>query len=435
MIVRSILSALICFLWIASNIRAGDDFESPPISYYDSLSHDPVADLWKKMQSGDVVLKPDEKGTYVRSLLAALDVPISSQCFVFSKTSLQINHINPRKPRAIYFNDHVYVGYVQDSNIMELTAIDPQLGCVFYTLEIPSEGKEDAPSAPTIIRDRGQCLSCHATTRTERVPGVLVRSIYPDKAGRARSGSSSYVTDHRSPFIQRWGGWYVTGEHGSMRHLGNIFAVDKADPQRVDVEEGANLDEIPHSVDAKPYLLATSDIVSLMVMEHQTRLHNLITRANYETRQATHLDAAMNVALGRDSSYVSDSTQRRIASVGDELIRGLLFAEEFELTNPVGSSSQFRDEFSKRGPHDSKGRSLYQLDLNKYLFKYRCSYLILSPHFDGLPAPVMEHVRKNMKAILLGERELPQGVDLERHQKESIRDILAELKPGWLDGK
>lgn len=127
---------LLAALWIVCSCsqmtRAGDDFEHPPISYYDSKSRDPVASLWTKIQNGEVILTPDSKGEYLAAVLKELDVPVSSQCLVFSKTSLQINHISPRTPRAIYFNDSVYVGFVQGSSIMELTAVDPQLGCVFY---------------------------------------------------------------------------------------------------------------------------------------------------------------------------------------------------------------------------------------------------------------------------------------------------------------
>ena len=193
-------------------IRAEDEFENPPIAYHTSPSHDPVAQLLERLKAGTEKLESDSNGSYLQAVLKALDIPESSQCLVFSKTSMQIPYISPRTPRAIYFNDTVYVGSVMGSPIMELTAVDPHLGCVFYTLERDQQ-------AYRIIRDRGQCLSCHATSRTERVPGVIVRSIYSDKSGRPRSGSSTYITDHRSPFEQRWGGWYVTGEHGTMRHL------------------------------------------------------------------------------------------------------------------------------------------------------------------------------------------------------------------------
>lgn len=423
--------------------RSGDEFEHAPISYYDTQSKDPVALLWKEMESGQRKLEPDEKGEYLRPLLDALQVPIESQCLVFSKTSLQINHISPRTPRAIYFNDSVYVGYVQGSSIIELTAIDPQLGCVFYTFEAPASGDEpekdgrqeevsDDEAYPTIIRDRGQCLSCHATTRTERVPGVLVRSIYPDKAGRPRSGASSFVTDHRSPFIQRWGGWYVTGKHGEMRHLGNLFALDRQNPELVDPDAGANWSTLAKTIDTEPYLKPTSDIVALMVMEHQTRVHNLITRANYETRMALHLDAAMNQALNRPAEHRSDSTLRRIASAGDELVKGLLFAEEFPLETAVGEGSAFRERFTQRGPIDAHGRSLYQLDCQTRLFKHRCSYLILSEQFDALPEPVMEHVRGKLSDILRGKCEPPEGMIWDEASRKETLAVIEAVKPGWL---
>ncbi len=417
-----------CVLWFAgwvNTARSEDEFENAPISYYESESHDPVAKLLQQIKSGEKVLVADSKGDYLPSVLQALDIPVSSQCLVFSKTSLQLSRIGPSTPRAIYFNDSVYLGVVQGSDVMELTAIDSQLGCVFYTLEREGEKFQ-------ILRDRGQCLSCHATSRTERVPGVLVRSIYSDKSGRPRSGSTSYVTDYRSPFQQRWGGWYVTGTHGKMTHLGNAFALDRQDPQKVDTEFSLNLEKLPENVQGDFYLQESSDIVALMVLEHQTRLHNLITRANYETRQAIYLDQAMNEALDRDKSFRTESTGRRIASVGEALVAGLLFADEFALESEVKGTSAFPQEFSQRGPIDSQGRSLYQLDLKKRLMRYPCSYLILSSHFDGLPDAVMTYIQNRMHGILTANGELPKGVRIEPDERKIIREMLDELKPGWL---
>ena len=417
-----------CVLWFAgwvNTARSEDEFENAPISYYESESHDPVAKLLQQIKSGEKVLVADSKGDYLPSVLQALDIPVSSQCLVFSKTSLQLSRIGPSTPRAIYFNDSVYLGVVQGSDVMELTAIDSQLGCVFYTLEREGEKFQ-------ILRDRGQCLSCHATSRTERVPGVLVRSIYSDKSGRPRSGSTSYVTDYRSPFQQRWGGWYVTGTHGKMTHLGNAFALDRQDPQKVDTEFSLNLEKLPENVQGDFYLQESSDIVALMVLEHQTRLHNLITRANYETRQAIYLDQAMNEALDRDKTFRTESTGRRIASVGEALVAGLLFADEFALESEVKGTSAFPQEFSQRGPIDSQGRSLYQLDLKKRLMRYPCSYLILSSHFDGLPDAVMTYIQNRMHGILTANGELPKGVRIEPDERKIIREMLDELKPGWL---
>lgn len=424
---RNVISSVlwVSCAWIAQGVSADDEFEHPPISYSATQSNDPVALLLDEMKSGTATLVADEHGSYVKSLLSVLKVPESSQCLVFSKTSMQIPYIGPKTPRAIYFSDSVYVGVVVGSPIVELVGVDAKLGCVFYTLE-RDEG------SLRLIRDRGQCLSCHATSRTERVPGVFVRSIYSDPSGRPRSGASTYTTDHRSPFAERWGGWYVTGEHGSMRHLGNIFAIDRDDPHRVDSELGANLMQLPASVLSGAHLTEHSDIVALMVLEHQTRLHNLISRAHFETRSATHLDQSMNEVLGRDRDFVSDSTKRRIAAVGDALVFGLLLAGETELSSPIKGSSRYAAEFSARGPTDTKGRSFYQLDLHRRLFRYPCSYLILSPQFDALPAPVAQYIRTEMTSLLNGKKELPSSIRLDQEQRKAIRDMLIELKPNWL---
>jgi len=416
------LIGLVC--WVTP-LCAEDEFEHAPISYYESESKDPVAELLRQVNDGTKALVADSNGDYLPSLLQVLEIPASSQCLVFSKTSLQLSLIGPSTPRAIYFNDSVYLGVVQGSPVMELIAIDPQLGCVFYTLERERDTFQ-------IIRDLGQCLSCHATSRTERVPGVLVRSIYSDRVGRPRSGSTSYVTDYRSPFEHRWGGWYVTGTHGKMKHLGNAFAVDHQDPQKVDTAFSLNAEHLPESVQSNQYLHGSSDIVALMVLEHQTRLHNLITRANYETRQAIYLDKAMNEALGRETHFRTESTGRRIASVGEALVAGLLFADEFELQSEVKGTSGFSEEFSHRGPIDSRGRSLYQLDLNRRLMRFPCSYLILSAHFDGLPEPVMTYVRNRIFEILVKDKELTKNVRIHDDERAILREMLNELKPGWL---
>lgn len=60
------------------------------------------------------------------------------------------------------------------------------------------------------IERRKDCLICHDTAATAGVPGMLVRSL------------GQQHVDHRLPIEERWGGWYVTGQHGTIRHKGNI---------------------------------------------------------------------------------------------------------------------------------------------------------------------------------------------------------------------
>src|SRR6056297_650083 len=190
-------------------------YERPPIDYLNAPVSDRVAELAAAVAAGSVVLEFDPEHGYLPSLLAALEVPESSQTLVFSKTSLQLHRISPRQPRALYFNDDVYVGWCQRGDVLELAATDAQQGAIFYTLEQTETG------TPEFLRDRGQCLTCHASSRTQDVPGYLMRSVYADAAGRPVLGSGTYTTDDTSPLHERWGGWYVTGTHGSMRHLGN----------------------------------------------------------------------------------------------------------------------------------------------------------------------------------------------------------------------
>lgn len=41
--------------------------------------------------------------------------------------------------------------------------------------------------------------------------------------GRIYPQFGNYVTNHRSPIEQHWGGWYVTGSIGGGEHMGNVL--------------------------------------------------------------------------------------------------------------------------------------------------------------------------------------------------------------------
>src|SRR4029077_14771720 len=94
-----------------------------------------IVRLQEKIDSGAVKVQFDEKDGYLRSLLQELKIPIESQVLVFSKTSFQRDLISPERPRAIYFNDDVYVGSVRDAPVLEISVADPNLGPLFYTLD------------------------------------------------------------------------------------------------------------------------------------------------------------------------------------------------------------------------------------------------------------------------------------------------------------
>jgi hypothetical protein len=404
------------------------DFEKPPIDYGKAETHDRVAQLAAKLNAGEVQLHFDKTHGWLPDVLKHLDISTDSQVLVFSKTSLQLHKISPHTPRALYFNDDVYVGWCQNGDVVELAATDPEQGAVFYTID------QDPASPPKVVRDQGQCLTCHASVRTQSVPGYLIRSVYPDYAGRPRTGTRTYTTDHRSPFEQRWGGWYVTGTHGSMRHLGNALASDRRDPELLDLEAGANLKQLDRLFDTENYLTPHSDLVALLVLEHQSQMHNLIARASFEARIATHYDRGINEALGRPIDTVSESTGRRIASAGEALVRYMLFADESPMSNAVEGTSPFASSFENSCTvvKDEHGRNLRQLDLKSRLLKYPCSWLIYTQAFDRLPPPAMEYIQGRLTEILFS-KDSPKGFEsLSNADRQAIAEILRETKPGLL---
>ncbi|MCA8996858.1 MAG: hypothetical protein KDA80_07730 [Planctomycetaceae bacterium] len=404
------------------------EFERAPIRYSETEPNDAVAKLMRQVESGEVSLNYDLRHGYLADLLRELNVPISSQTLVFSKTSLQIRRISPAKPRALYFNDDIYVGWVQDGDVIELSAVDPVLGPVFYTLSQKDRGRA------SLARDQGHCLTCHASSRTQGVPGFVMRSVFPDRSGQPHYGSGTYTLDQTTPFERRWGGWYVTGSHGDMRHLGNAVSAEEM-LSKEEIEAGANVCDLSPLFDVTPYLTDTSDVVALMVLEHQTQMHNFLTLANFESRIALDYNTVMAKALDRPEDELSESTQRRIASVGEKLIKHLLFVDEFSLTSPVKGNSTFAEDFQALGSRDSQGRSLRDLDLQTRLFKYPCSFLILNESFKQLPKPVLTYVMTRLTGILQGTDESGEFDHLTPADRMAIREILQQEIPELMDTK
>lgn len=408
-------------------------YEKEPIAYLKSEPTDRMARLIQEIESGEVRFEYSAQHGWLPSLLEALEIDERSQLLVFSKTSLQLRKISPKRPRALYFNDDAYVGWCQGGDFLEVAVADKDLGAVFYTLD------QENSEQPIVKRDRGQCLSCHANHRTQDVPGFVVRSIHPDFNGRPRTGTRTYVTDHTSNFGKRFGGWYVTGEHGDMRHMGNVFAEDRLNPEELDRDAGANKTQLQGLCNTEPYLTGHSDLVALMVLEHQTQMHNYIARASIEARIARHYDQGINEALKRPLNHQSDSTKRRIAAAGEDLVRYMLFADEVQLTSPITGSTEFQSYFESAEHPEAKtdrhGRSLRELDMKTRMFKYPCSFLIYSEAFEALPNRMNEWVRSRLSEILLSEEVVEGYENLDGKTRQAIVEILAETKPGYLKTK
>lgn len=422
--------ALLLLGSLAGGLRgvAAADFEREPISYSTAKPGNSVSRLQREIEAGRVQFQFDTRWGYLRPLLRALNIPESSQMLVFSKTSFQRQRISPKTPRALYFNDDVYVGYCADGDVMEISAVDPALGAVFYTLD------QTQLARPHIARQTDSCLLCHANSQTQRVPGFVLRSVFVDAAGFPILGSSTYHIDHTSPLKERWGGWYVTGTQGKQKHLGNLIGKnligrENGSPEETDNTAGMNVTSLARRLNGSNYLNESSDVVALMVMEHQTTAHNLMTAANFEARQVLAEKAAPNRRFVRHGKERSESTTGRIKAVGEPLVRYLLFSREAVLTDQIRGTTSFAADFAARGPRDKRGRSLRDFDLKRRLFKYPCSYLVYSAAFDALPQTVKDYVASRMGEILSGADKSPDYSHLSAADRKAIVEILRDTKP------
>ena len=405
-------------------IMAGaDEFDQAPINYSKAVAENPVSRLADDVQSGKVRLEHRPTLGYLTSLLQALKVPESSQTLVYSKTSLQRQRISPRTPRALYFNDEVYVGYCQDGEVLEISVADPQLGAVFYSLA------QDADDGPKLVRQGDNCLICHGSSPTRNVPGHLLRSVFVHPSGEPILSAATHRINQTNPLDERWGGWYVTGTHGPQKHLGNLVIQSRDVPDNVDNSAGMNLTALGDRFDATAYATVYSDIVALLVLEHQAEAQNLITQANFTTRQALHYQVTLNRELGEPADHVWDSVTSRIRNVGERLIQYLLFSGEAKLTHRVAGTSGFAEEFAQQGPRDRRGRSLRDFDLQRRLFRYPCSYLVYTPSFQSLPDEVRNYVYVRLWNVLSGQDQTKPFEHLTPDDRQAILEILRDTIP------
>ncbi|MFT3905832.1 MAG: hypothetical protein QM718_05980 [Steroidobacteraceae bacterium] len=420
-------------------------FSDAPINYRSNDLSDPVALLQKKLNANQASLAFDPTRGYLPSVLALLDIPVDSQTLVFSKTSFQYPKISPDHPRALYFNDDVYVGSVHDGKAVEIVSFDPTQGAIFYLLD------EHRADKPTFQRAELDCTQCHIAAGTRGVPGVLLRSVYPTATGTTTNGARTYITDQESPFKERWGGWYVTNDPlAAASHLGNkAVATPGSTPaaQTTTDASGATLAALGKPYDDTAYLTPGSDAVALLVLAHQTQMHNLITLTNYRTRIALYSPGSQpqgsQSASGAATALADlpDGVRNQIQKPAEQLLRYLLFANEAALPATDGASliasSAFARSFAARGPRDARGRSLRDFDLGTHVFRYPCSYLIYSEAFDALPEPAKGYVYHRLLQVLSGEDQSSDFARLTSADRRNVLEILLATKQGlpqeWLD--
>ncbi len=396
-------------VWLASVAAVTGQLQHPTllrnhnaIKYDSTPARDPIALLNEKLKSGAVTLERRGPSGYLQSVLEALNVPVESQMLVFSKTSFQAAKIGPKNPRAIYFNDTASVGWVRGGEVLEFVGQDPQQGSIFYTMAQAS----DRP----VFERSDSCVSCHASEATHYVPGMFIGSVFPGADGTTMYGPA-YTTDHRSPFEIRWGGWFVTGTHKATRHMGNTVATDPTDLASMITPASVHVTSLEGRFDPTGYPTLHSDLVALLTLEHQAKMLNLLTRVGWEARIG-----------GKEAG-------RTLEQAAAELVDYLLFVDEATLPGPITGSSQFAQVFAAKGPRDTRGRSLRDLDLNTRLLRYPCSYLIYSEPFDGLPANAKSAVYARMWEILSGRERDARYAVLTAADRRAITEILTETKP------
>jgi hypothetical protein len=382
--------------------------DHPSIQYDTRPIDDRVTRLARDLASGKIHLRPSTDGP-LPGLLQALGVNPDSQTLVFSKTSFQAARIEPRNPRALYFSDDVMVGFVRGSDLLELAALDPKQGMVFYSF--------NGASNPPSFDRRDACLQCHTSPGTLGIPGLLIASSYTDASGMPAFRGAQRITDHRTPFEDRWGGWYVTGTHADMRHIGNAVGHDSAHPALLDLHDTQNLTSLAKKFDPSGYLSGVSDIVALMTLEHQTRMTNLMIRTGWEARI---------IAAGAKDA----ATQAQYNTDLESLVTYMLFADEATLRGPVVGVSTFTQTFAARGPRDHQGRSLRDFDLQKRMFRYPLSYMVYSEAFDAMPDQVRERVYRRLYDVLTGRDQSDKFKRLSTDDRRAVLEILRDTKPG-----
>ena len=353
-----LLAATAALLLGALAVRAGDE---APTNMIEALQ--------QRLDSGAMTLAyADDGHGYLQALLKTFDIPRTSQVLVFSGGSLQFDRISQKTPRALYYRDDISVGTVQDGRFIEIIVSDRDTDLAYYTLDA-ARGQR-----PQFTRRTGECIICHGfasrwasglmVSNTETGPGGKILNLDPRNL--------FYLTTQATPFAERYGGWYVTGNTGAMKHRGNV-TLNPADSPTLP-PGGLNLASLAGRIDPARYLEPGSDIVSLLTLEHQAGVINLIARINAQYRGLDNDD--IKPALRATAQDID-------ASIA-QLVTVMRFADEVALPSPVQGSSGFAASFAAEGPHDGKGRSLREFELRSRLFRHPLSYMIYSQAFADL---------------------------------------------------
>ena len=152
---------------------------------------------------------------------------------------------------------------------MEVTASSPTTGNNFYSISGSGTNLE-------LVHEIHRCLRCHGGSFTRDIPSPLVRLVFPDATGQPIFKAGTTVVDQATPMEDRHGGWFVTGSKSTFR--GNrVFA---------ETERGADKGRIFDMDDIRDidYVGEGSDVVALLILQHQSELHRLLVTCHCRPR-------------------------------------------------------------------------------------------------------------------------------------------------------
>jgi hypothetical protein len=383
--------------------------QHPAIQYARRAPTDRIARLNRALADGSLTLQRESRTGYLRAVLDALGISDESQLLVFSKTGVQRAFTSPHNPRALYFDASIAVGYIPGAPMIEVASHDPQQGVVFYTL--------DQSATPPAFARATTCLTCHVSASTLAVPGLITRSNAVGADGNVMPQLGSNDVDQQTPHPDRWGGWFVTSEapvpYAQRAHGGNItFSAGGVTSNQVFV------DWMSSEPETRGYLSPSSDIVALLVFDHQAHAINLLTRLNWESR----ILAADRRAAGGDTS---------LRPLVNDLADYLLFVGEAPPSAPLDARPGFAARLAANVPKDRRGRSFADLDLVRRLLRYPCSYMIYSPAFDALASDIRQAVYERMietlsRGDVRGELSRPSAED-----RRAVLEILRDTRPDF----
>ncbi|MEO1835857.1 MAG: hypothetical protein ABGZ49_10235 [Akkermansiaceae bacterium] len=397
-----------------------NDFELKPHGYFTRKPQDPMSLLREKIDAGEVTITEENGKPLVERLLRELKLDKDTQVLVFSKTSLQKRAVSYRNPRAIYFNESVYLGWMPNGRV-EVASFDPEIGPLFYF-----QRQLDDTRSRLFVRTRS-CLGCHAGNATNFIPGSLGRSVYPDRTGRVLKGIEDYRrSGHHIPLQDRYGGWFVSGQHGKMRHMGNSIATREDGQVTIDRKRFANLEKLDQFFPTDSYLAPGSDIAALLVFDHQVTMHHRLVEATYRARQAL-FDSKLDPMETDVAKLAAGRSIREFTEGVDKVIDYMLFREEIALPK-VSCDANFRRAFTANKRTDKGGNSLKDLRLDGRIFEHRCSFMIYSPSFEHMPPMLRGAIYDRLHQILTAQAPVKGFEHLGAEERTRIFEILRETK-------